>query len=70
MSTQLFSIRADLRVLLDRRALIGVRGEPVYIKHVFWPRAIPQYTVGDQAPKFAAEKTEAANPGLYLAGAG
>ena len=56
------------RVLLDLRALIGVRGEPVYIKHVFWPRAILQYTVGDQAPKSAAEKTEVANGGCIWRG--
>jgi len=56
------------RVLRDLQTLIGVRGEPVYTKHVFWPRAIPQYTVGYAAVKTAADDTEAANPGLYLAG--
>ena len=56
------------RVLHDLRALVGVRDEPVFAKHVFWPRAIPQYTVGYQAVKSAAEATELANPGLYLAG--
>ncbi len=56
------------RVLLDLRALLGVRGDPVFIKHVFWPRAIPQYTLGYQAVKDAADATEQANPGLYLAG--
>lgn len=56
------------RVLRDLKALIGVRGEPVYTKHVFWPRAIPQYTVGYAAVKQAADDTEAANPGMYLAG--
>ncbi len=56
------------RVLHDLRALLGVRGDPLFIKHVFWPRAIPQYTLGYQAVKDAADATEAANPGLYLAG--
>lgn len=56
------------RVLHDLRALLGVRGDPIFIKHVFWPRAIPQYTLGYQAVKDAADATEAANPGLYLAG--
>ena len=62
---------ADLlveRVLVDLRQLLGVRGEPVFAKHVFWPRAIPQYTVGYQAVKDAADATERQNPGLYLAG--
>ena len=56
------------RVLIDLRQLIGVRGEPVFAKHVYWPRAIPQYTVGYQAVKQAVDETELANPGLYLAG--
>ncbi len=56
------------RVLPDLQALIGVRGEPVYVKHVFWPKAIPQYTVGYGAVKAAADAMELENPGLYLAG--
>ena len=56
------------RVLIDLRQMIGVRGEPVFAKHVYWPRAIPQYTVGYQAVKQAVDETELANPGLYLAG--
>ncbi len=56
------------RVLHDLRALLGVRGDPTFIMHVFWPRAIPQYALGYQAVKDAADATEAANPGLYLAG--
>ena len=50
------------------RSLLGVRGEPVFAKHVYWPRAIPQYTVGYQIVKDAADTTEHQNPGLYLAG--
>lgn len=56
------------RVLADLRQLLGVRGEPVFVQHVFWPRAIPQYAVGHQAVKDAADRAEALNPGLYLAG--
>jgi protoporphyrinogen/coproporphyrinogen III oxidase len=56
------------RVLLDLRQLLGVRGEPVFAKHVYWSRAIPQYTVGYQTVKDAADTTEQQNPGLYLAG--
>jgi oxygen-dependent protoporphyrinogen oxidase len=56
------------RALLDLRHLLGVRGEPVFAKHVYWPRAIPQYTVGYQIVKDAADTTEHQNPGLYLAG--
>ncbi len=56
------------RVMHDLRSLLGVRADPVYVKHVFWPRAIPQYTLGYQSVKDAADATELANPGLYLAG--
>ncbi|WP_411282040.1 protoporphyrinogen oxidase [Gemmatimonas sp.] len=56
------------RVLIDLRQLLGVRGEPIFAKHVYWPRAIPQYTVGYQAVKDAANEMELSNPGLYLAG--
>lgn len=56
------------RVLVDLRQLLGVRGEPVFAKHVYWSRAIPQYTVGYQTVKDAADATEQQNPGLYLAG--
>jgi protoporphyrinogen/coproporphyrinogen III oxidase len=56
------------RVLIDLRQLLGVRGKPVFVNHVYWPRAIPQYTVGYQAVKNAADEMESDNPGLYLAG--
>ena len=52
----------------DLRELLGARGEPVFVKHVFWPRAIPQYNVGHAEAIAAAETMELSNPGLYLAG--
>ncbi|MES2523293.1 MAG: protoporphyrinogen oxidase [Gemmatimonadota bacterium] len=56
------------RVMHDLRDLVGARGEPMFVKHVYWPRAIPQYNVGYAAVKEAADAMEMANPGLYLAG--
>ena len=56
------------RAMEDLRELLGVSGEPVFMKHVCWPRAIPQYSVGYGAVKDAADTMELANPGLYLAG--
>ena len=56
------------RVLADLRQLLGVRGEPVFVQHVYWPRAIPQYMVGHEAVKAAADRVEREHPGLYLAG--
>jgi oxygen-dependent protoporphyrinogen oxidase len=45
-----------------------VRGDPVFVKHVYWSRGIPQYAVGYGAVKDAVDETERANPGLYLTG--
>ena len=56
------------RVMHDLRDLVGARRDPMFVKHVFWPRAIPQYTVGYGAVKQAADAMELANPGFYLAG--
>ncbi len=56
------------RLLYELRPLLGVDGEPTFVHHVYWPRAIPQYTVGYQAVKEAATAMETRFPGLYLAG--
>ncbi|MEO7522225.1 MAG: protoporphyrinogen oxidase [Gemmatimonas sp.] len=55
-------------VMYDLRDLLGARGEPVFVKHVLWPRAIPQYNVGYGEVLEAADAMEMSNPGLYLAG--
>ncbi|MBU6365412.1 MAG: protoporphyrinogen oxidase [Gemmatimonadetes bacterium] len=56
------------RLLLELRGLLGVDGEPTFVHHVYWPKGIPQYTVGYQAVKDAAASMETQHPGLYLAG--
>jgi oxygen-dependent protoporphyrinogen oxidase len=55
-------------VRTDLHELLGVRGEPVFAKHVYWSRGIPQYAVGYGRVKDAADHAEAANPGLYMTG--
>jgi oxygen-dependent protoporphyrinogen oxidase len=55
-------------VRTDLRDMLGVRGEPVFAKHVYWSRGIPQYAVGYDTVQDAADDTETANPGLYLTG--
>lgn len=61
---------ADVRplVLADLRALLGVRGEPVFSNHQRWPKAIPQYELGHEFVTDAATSIESALPGLYLTG--
>jgi oxygen-dependent protoporphyrinogen oxidase len=56
------AVRADLALLL------GARGEPSFVRHTRWPRAIPQYARGHDAVVQAAADVEARQPGLHLAG--
>lgn len=56
------------RTVRDLRRLLGVRGQPVYRHCVFFPAAIPQYTVGfGEMKRFMAE-TEDRLPGVFFAG--
>jgi oxygen-dependent protoporphyrinogen oxidase len=52
----------------DLRRLLGVRGEPTFAHHVFWPRAIPQYNVGYGRLRALMTEIEQTAPGLWLAG--
>ena len=52
----------------DLRELLGVRGAPVFQRHTFWPRAIPQYNLGYEGPLDAMAACERANPGLFIGG--
>jgi oxygen-dependent protoporphyrinogen oxidase len=52
----------------DLRRLLGVRGEPTFAHHVFWPRAIPQYNVGYGRFRALMTEIEQTAPGLWLAG--
>jgi protoporphyrinogen/coproporphyrinogen III oxidase len=54
--------------LADLRAMLGVRGEPVFVHHTVFQKAIPQYEVGFGAFKDAMNQLEANAPGLFLAG--
>jgi len=55
-------VRADLK------ALLGVRGEPTFQHHYYWPRAIPQYNVGYGRYRELMDRIEQAAPGLFFAG--
>lgn len=55
-------------VLADLQPLLGLRGEPTFSHHTFWPRAIPQYPVGHRALLDELQSAEAAFPGLSLTG--
>jgi len=56
------SVRGDLRDLL------GVKGEPVFVRHAFWPKSIPQYNIGHQSHRDAITSCEKMHPGLFIGG--
>jgi oxygen-dependent protoporphyrinogen oxidase len=51
---------------LDR--LLGVEGAPVFRRHVHWPKAIPQYTLGYGTVKETLDKIERQHPHLAFGG--
>lgn len=56
------------RVDRDLRELVGVKGKPVFVKHTFWPRAIPQYQIGYERHFETMTALENRTPGLFIGG--
>lgn len=52
----------------DLRDLLGVTGEPVFVRHTFWPRAIPQYNLGHERFAEPLARCEQRYPGLFIGG--
>lgn len=52
----------------DLHALLGVQGDPVFVRHTFWPRAIPQYNLGFEQFLTAISAAERAHPRLFVGG--
>ena len=52
----------------DLRELLGVSGAPVFQRHAYWPRAIPQYNLGYESYLETMAACERAHPGLFLGG--
>lgn len=48
--------------------ILGVRGEPVFVRHNAWARAIPQYNLGFERHLEAMERCERTHSGLYIGG--
>lgn len=55
-------------VLSDLRDLLGIRGEPDFLRHEFWERAIPQYHVGYGQIKSLLDQIETQNQGFFFTG--
>jgi oxygen-dependent protoporphyrinogen oxidase len=56
------------RVRRDLSELVGVTGDPVFVKHSFWPRAIPQYQIGYERHFETMSRLEQTTPGLFIGG--
>ena len=52
----------------DLRVLLGVKGQPTFRHHYFWPRAIPQYNLGYGRYRALMTDIETRTPGLFFAG--
>jgi protoporphyrinogen oxidase len=56
------------RIRPDLADLLGVNGAPVFQRHAFWPRAIPQYNLGHEQHLAAIAHLERTHRGLFLGG--
>lgn len=56
------------RIRQDLADLVGVSGDPVFVKHSFWPRAIPQYMIGYERHIETMTRLEDRTPGLFIGG--
>ncbi len=55
-------------VQAELESLLGIRGNPAFVHHRHWPRAIPQYTLGYGKHLARIDAIEQHHPGLSLAG--
>ena len=55
-------------VTTDLKRLLGVEGSPVFRRHIHWPHAIPQYTLGYERVKGALDALEQTHPRLAFGG--
>ena len=52
----------------DLAELLGVNGDPVFVRRNVWPRAIPQYNLGYERFLDVIDRAENAHPGLHIGG--
>lgn len=52
----------------DLHRLLGVAGEPTYVNHIFWPKAVPQYELGYGHKQAMIARLERRYPGFFMAG--
>jgi oxygen-dependent protoporphyrinogen oxidase len=52
----------------DLHDLVGVSTPPLFVRHSYWPRAIPQYTLGYGRFLEVINRLEQSAAGLYVGG--
>jgi oxygen-dependent protoporphyrinogen oxidase len=52
----------------DLRHVLGVAGKPVFLRHAFWPRAIPQYNRGHEVHLGTMTACERVHANFFLGG--
>ena len=56
------------RIAPDLDDFVGVTTPPVFVKHTFWPRSVPQYVLGYERYVEAMNRVELATKGLFIGG--
>jgi len=70
-SPELFEGDHDLlnkAVINEFHEIMGINENPLFMREMMWPRAIPQYKIGYVAHERYFEKFERDNPGIFLSG--
>ncbi len=58
-----------LNLVMDElKELLGVKADPVFKDHIYWPDSIPQYGLKHKELLDIFDEIEENNPGIYLAG--
>jgi oxygen-dependent protoporphyrinogen oxidase len=62
--------QADLLAAItpDLRQLLGVKGDPVFQRHAYWPKAIPQYNLGHIRFNQSMNQCEKKHRGFFIGG--
>jgi oxygen-dependent protoporphyrinogen oxidase len=56
------------RIAPDLQDLVGASGEPAFIRHTTWPKAIPQYNLGHERFLEPMNRVEQDHPGIFIGG--
>jgi len=55
-------------VIEEFKKIMNIDSDPIFIKEMLWPKAIPQYSIGYIEHEKYFQKFEMSNPGIFLSG--